>query len=227
MVNLQLVSNSKFPLLVAIVGGSGSGKSWLAEKLRLALHGRATRISLDDFYRDRSHLPPSRRAPLNFDNPASIDWPRFRQVLQSALRWHKTFLPCYDFKTHCRLARAESFVPKPIILVDGLWLLRKPAIRRFFSFRIFLDCTVHVRLRRRLARDLRFRGRSRAGVSRQFWKTVQPMHEKFVQPQSHWADLILRGNFGMRDVKKIATALGRVERAGSKTSRSASKSKRT
>ena len=73
---------SKPPLLVAIVGGSGAGKSWLAERLHRRLGARAARLSLDDFYRDRSHLPPGRREKLNFDHPRSIDWRSAERVLR-------------------------------------------------------------------------------------------------------------------------------------------------
>src|SRR5438876_8668707 len=62
------------PIFVAIVGGSGSGKSWLAKRLQTRLGTMATRITLDDFYKDRSHLPPQRRAKVNFDHPAAINW---------------------------------------------------------------------------------------------------------------------------------------------------------
>jgi ABC-type glutathione transport system ATPase component len=65
----------KSPVHVAVVGGSGSGKTWLAEKLAAALAPRAERLSLDDFYRDLSQLPlaePQRRrqrAPLVLQTP--------------------------------------------------------------------------------------------------------------------------------------------------------------
>src|SRR5215471_9198106 len=96
-------------LLVAIVGGSGSGKTWLAERLKTKLRGKAAHLSLDNFYRDRSHLSPSRRARVNFDNPASIDWQTLRRVLSAVLRSRRTRLPGYDFKTHCRTRRQRVF----------------------------------------------------------------------------------------------------------------------
>ena len=195
------------PLLVAIVGGSGSGKTWLAERLKGKLRGEAARLSLDHFYRDRSHLSPRRRDHLNFDNPASIDWKTFDGVLSAASKGRSTRVPAYDFKTHCRLRGRWIFTPKPIVIVDGLWLLRPPRIRRLFGFRIFLECPARTRLMRRLERDLRFRGRTSLSVREQFRKTVQPMHKKFVQPQSRWADVILRDNWGPQEIEKIIASL--------------------
>jgi len=200
-------SSRRPPLFVAIVGGSGSGKSWLAHELQLALGRCAIRLSLDDFYRDRSHLLPAKRDQLNFDRPESIDWSLFEQVLLDCFQWRSTRVPRYDYKTHCRRAIWRRFDPKPIILVDGLWVLRKPPIRRLFQFRIFIECPVATRFQRRLTRDRIGRGRTSASVRRQFWKTVQPMHRQFVNPQRRWAHAVLRRNWGRRHVCEIAALL--------------------
>lgn len=210
----------KPPFLVAIVGGSGSGKSWLAEKLQTTLGSKAGRLSLDDFYRDRSHLTPAQRARINFDNPAAIDWPAFEHALNSCLRLKKTQIPQYDFRTHCRLPRSKTLKPKLIMFVEGLWLLRSPRIRKFFGFRIFLDIPMKLRLRRRLARDLTVRGRSRSSIQEQFRKTVEPMHRKYVVPQLHRADIVLPADWDDHEVQRLATVVrtihiskGRLKRA--------------
>jgi len=69
--------------LVAIAGGSGSGKTWLAAALRRRLRGTAALLSIDDFYRDLAHLPPNRRTRVNFDSPAAIDWVAFESALRA------------------------------------------------------------------------------------------------------------------------------------------------
>jgi uridine kinase len=195
------------PLLIAIVGGSGSGKSWLAEKLQAALGGRVARFSLDDFYRDRSYLSLERRARVNYDHPRAIDWTTFEAVLHACLAGQSARLPCYDFKTHRRLGRVKLLKPRAIILVDGLWLLRRPALRRLFALRIFLDCAARTRLRRRLARDLCFRGRSRASIRQQFRETVEPMHRKHVLPQRRWADKTFAESFTEQQVAILAAEI--------------------
>jgi uridine kinase len=201
------VKKPKQPLLVAIVGGSGSGKSWLAEKLQAAFGRDAGRLSLDDFYRDRSHLSAAKRARINFDKPSAIDWPTFQHVLNRFLHWRQAYVPRYDFKTHCRLPRSRVLKPKPIMLVEGLWLLRSPRIRRFFGYRIFLDSPMQLRLRRRLARDVKARGRSRKSVQNQFRETVEPMHRRFVVPQIHWTDIVLKRDPGGRKIAELTALL--------------------
>ena len=199
--------SSKTSLLVAIVGGSGSGKTWLAEKLKAVLGRKALRVSLDDFYLDRSHLAPSRRAKLNFDHPRAIDWVGFEKALRALRAGRATRIPRYDFSTHCRLPVSRMVGVKPIILVEGLWLFRRRSLRDLFEFKIFLECPSVTRLQRRLSRDLLSRGRTRASIREQFRKTVEPMHRKFVKDQKRWANLVLRRPCDPRQVTRIAAML--------------------
>src|SRR5437588_7214643 len=170
--------------IIAIAGGSGSGKTWLAVQLQAALSPHATRLSLDDFYRDRSHLSPARRANLNFDKPEAIDWASLERVLRKFLAGKPARVPGYDFKTHCRLEIRRTLEPRPLLLLDGLWVLRRRGLRRLFTLGIYIECGARVRLRRRLARDMASRGRTRASIQDQFWTTVEPMHLKHVAPQA-------------------------------------------
>lgn len=179
------------PKLIAIVGGSGAGKSWLAIKLQQALGENSTRLTLDDFYHDRSHLPAKQRGAINFDHPRAIDWKIFEYVLGKFARGRAARAPRYDFATHSRIARREFVQPKPLIIVDGLWLLRRPAVRKLFSYRIFIKCSPRLRLHRRLSRDLAERGRDSTNIRKQFLEQVIPMHERFVSPQMGRANIVL------------------------------------
>jgi uridine kinase len=189
------------------VGGSGSGKSWLAERLETALDGKAARVSLDDFYRDRSGIPLEDRAALNFDHPDAIDWPVLEKALQELRAGRAAQLPSYDFKTHCRGHCFRSFEPRPILLIEGLWLLRPPPLRNGFDLKLFIECPLSTRLRRRIERDLIARGRSRASVEKQFYDTVEPMHREFVSPQKRWADVVLPFDLTEYDVRQLAEKL--------------------
>src|SRR5690242_4898362 len=96
----QLQAKREVPKLVAIVGGSCAGKSWLADQLQGILGKTAGRLSLDQFYRDRSHLTPARREAINFDHPRAIDWDCLEGVLRDCLAGRATSAPHYDFATH-------------------------------------------------------------------------------------------------------------------------------
>ena len=195
------------PQLVALVGGSGAGKTWLSRGLQQALNFPVTRLSLDDFYRDRSHLTPSMRDRVNYDHPQAIDWPMAEEVLLGCRAARTVYLPRYSFARHARLRTFKMVVPKPIILVDGLWLLRRPRIRHLFDLRIFLHCPARLRLERRLQRDMADRGRDGLSVSRQFRDTVAPMHKRFVAPQAKWADVVLYQPPSQREIERLAALI--------------------
>jgi uridine kinase len=178
-------------VLLAIVGGSGAGKTWLADRLADRLGVLAGRIALDDFYRDLSHLPPARRLQVNFDHPRAIDWPLLERVLNNLRAGRPTEMPRYDFATHCRRPQAVRWRPRRVVLCEGLWLLRRPSLRRLFDLSVFVECPAPLRLRRRIERDTRERGRTRASVLRQYRRDVQPMYLRYVEPQKKWAGRVL------------------------------------
>jgi len=172
---------------IAIVGGSGSGKTWLAQRLCALLGGGAVRLSLDDFYRDLSRLPPAERAAVNFDEPAAVDWRGVRRVLEACARETVVEAPRYDFTTHTRRPSPRRVAPRDFLVWDGLWLLHEAWLRAWFVAGVYVDCSPAVRLARRIARDTRERGRSEASVRRQFEAQVAPMHRRHVEPQRDWA----------------------------------------
>lgn len=177
--------------LIAIVGGSGAGKTWLADQLQKVFGNEVTRLSLDDFYRDRSHLTARRRGLINFDHPRAIDWKDVERVLSLLASGKAARIPKYDFSTHVRNPDGRIVKPKSLVIMDGLWLLRRPTVRRFFSCRVFIDCPKPLRLRRRIKRDRSERGRAASTVKKQFFQHVTPMHERFVATQLRWANIVL------------------------------------
>ncbi len=173
--------------LIAVVGGSGSGKTWLAAKLGEWLGEEAGHLCLDSFYRDLGHLPAEERCRANFDDPAAIDWEALREVLESLERGEAAQVPVYDFTGHVRTAEAEAMECPPIVVMEGLWLLHPEWLREKFSFSVFVDCPEEERLQRRIERDVRTRGRTEESVREQFSRHVKPMHDLFVEPQREWA----------------------------------------
>lgn len=191
-------------VLVAIAGGSGSGKTWLARALRRRLGARAGLLSLDDFYRDLAHLPPARRARMNFDHPGAIDWPALADVLGEIARGGGPRLPRYDFSRHTRHARTRRWRPRPVVLVEGLWPWVRPALRSHFTLRIYREAPAALRHARRLHRDVRERGRTAAAVRRQWREHVQPMFRRHVAPQRAGAHVVLGAELRAADVDALA-----------------------
>jgi uridine kinase len=200
--------------LVAVVGGSGSGKTWLADHLQKSVGDGVGRLSLDDFYLDRSHLPAAQREKINFDHPSAIDWPLVEKSLKACRAGRSFRVPRYDFTSHTRLPCCEMFRPRPLNIVEGLWLLLRPPVRSFFALRIFIECPLRVRLARRLNRDAAERGRSRESVRKQFWETVAPMHERHVAPQARWAHFVLESPPKSDRVRQLVDLLQTLKKTG-------------
>lgn len=176
-------------VLIAIAGGSGSGKTWLASELHRRLRPHAGLLSLDDFYRDLSHLEPAAREGQNFDAPGAIDWPLFVACLEGIRAGQPVSLPRYDFTTHTRKPRTRRWQPCPLVIVEGLWPWWRRDLRSLYAWRIYQGCPPEVCLARRIQRDVQERGRTEASVQAQWHRQVHPMFVRFVQPQAASAHL--------------------------------------
>lgn len=191
-------------LLVAIAGGSGSGKTWLAAALQRRLGRSAGLLSLDDFYQDLSHLPLARRARTNFDSPAAIDWKTFALVLRAIARGGTPVLPGYNFADHTRAPRTRRWRRRPIVLIEGLWPWVKPRLRGQYALRIYRSTDTDRRYQRRLTRDIKERGRTPDDVERQWNSQVEPMHVRHVAPQRKSAHLVLDAIVTPRELARLA-----------------------
>ena len=178
--------------LVAIAGGSCSGKTTLVEHLATTLGGGScTVVHQDRYYFDLGLPPGNSGADLgNFDHPDAIDFAALIDDLDRLAAGESVRAPVYDFTTHCRTSRSTTIVAAPLVLIDGTLLLTQTTLVQRVDYAVFLNCDRDLRFARRLARDQRERGRTADSVRRQFDEQVEPMHSRFVQPSSRHADLI-------------------------------------
>lgn len=179
------------PLLIGIVGGSGSGKTTVARAIYDFLGRDAAFIDQDAYYRDLSHLTLEERRLVNFDHPDAFDTELFVAQLKQLQAGETIQKPTYDYPAHTRAAEVVAVEPRDVILVDGILLFADPRLRALFDIRIYVDVAEDVRFIRRLQRDVRERGRSMDDVIRQYLQTVRPMHLEFVEPSKRWADVII------------------------------------
>lgn len=201
------MNSARTHFVLAVVGGSGAGKTWFVRRLCSFLGEHASHLALDDFYRDRSHLSQARRARINFDVPHAIDWQGAAQVLRDCRAGLPTAVPRYDFASHCRVAAPAPWQPRPVTVVEGLWLLRSPELRRLFDLSIYLDTPDHLRRQRRLARDTAERGYTADAVHDRLTRMVLPMHQRYVEPQKRRADLVLHQPYREDEVHALSDRL--------------------
>ncbi|HEY4101789.1 MAG TPA: uridine kinase [Gemmatimonadales bacterium] len=181
------------PLVIGIVGGSGSGKTTVVRAIVEAAGVSASVLDQDGYYHDLSHLALDERRQVNFDHPDSIDAALLAEHLERLVRGEAIEKPVYDFAAHTRAPERVLVEANPIIVVDGILLFADRRLRDLFDIKIYVDVADDIRFIRRLERDVIDRGRSMADVVRQYLATVRPMHLEFVEPSKRHADIILPG----------------------------------
>ncbi|MDA1330339.1 MAG: uridine kinase [Chloroflexi bacterium] len=180
------------PLTIGIGGGTGSGKTTVANAiLDRAGVEHVAYIQHDSYYKDLKNLAPPQRATTNFDHPNSLETELMIKHVKQLKAGNPIDVPSYDFTTHTRLAETHRVDAKPIILVEGILLFVDPAMRELFDIKLFVDTDADVRFIRRLQRDIQDRGRTTESVIHQYQSTVRPMHLEFVEPSKRYADLII------------------------------------
>ena len=180
--------------VIAIAGGTGSGKSFLAKRLKnIYPQDQALILSQDSYYKDLSNLSYKNRSNQNFDHPDSIDSLLIEDHLKKLLSGETIYRPEYDFVTHLRKKNIQIVKPCPIIIIEGILMLHYTRLHDFYSLKIFIETPEAIRIKRRIKRDTHSRGRTPESIKKQYYSLVKPMHDKFVQPSKSFSDIILKG----------------------------------
>ena len=179
------------PLIIGIAGGSGSGKTTIADALVRRLQGRVVLIHHDAYYRHRPDLSFAERAAVNYDHPDSLESELLVKHLHQLKSGVAIEQPIYDFEGHLRTEETSRVEPAPVVVVEGILVLAVEELCSEMDLRIFVDTDPDLRLARRLQRDISERGRTMESVIAQYLSTVRPMHLRFVEPSRAKADLII------------------------------------
>ncbi len=181
-------------LVIAVAGGSGSGKTTFARMLQAHLGDHMSLIVAQDaYYHDLSKQFDFDGGRVNFDHPSAIEFSLMAQHIRELKKGQSVCLPQYNLKTHSREMQTQAVEARPVILVDGILILSQDELRDIFDFIFFIDTQEELRFKRRLQRDVRERGRTAEGVYHQFYSQVKPMHDQFVEPSRIWADKVISG----------------------------------
>jgi uridine kinase len=196
------------PFIVAITGGSGSGKTTTAGQLLDLLKPlTAQLISQDDYYKNSKALPDFDPATYDFDTPDARDHALLAAHLKELRAGQAIEVPVYDFTIHGRRDATQHIVPGDVIILEGTHTLCDPAIYDLCDLKVFVDTPDDIRLLRRLLRDIHERGRTPETVANQYLATVRPAFERWTGPSRLNADLIVSGGLGVKGPKS-ETAFG-------------------
>lgn len=178
--------------IILVAGGSASGKTYVTNKVLASISSNDfVRITIDDFYKDNSHLTFEERQKINFDHPKSIDFKLLHEVLSSLKEGKEVDIPTYDFTIHCRSKNLKHVKPAKIIVVEGIFALVNKKIRELSDLNIFIHASRENRFLRRLKRDQEERGRTFDYVVNQYVSIVAPAYEEIIAPTKMFADLIV------------------------------------
>ena len=198
------------PITIGVAGGSGSGKTTVADEiLKRVGADRIAYLQHDSYYFDLGHLPLDRRGLPNFDHPDSLETDLLIQHLSLLQAGQPANVPIYDFTTYRRTYPTRCVDPQPVILIEGLLIFAEKKLREMFDVKIFVDTDNDLRFIRRLKRDLAERGRSLESVIDQYLNTVRPMHLEFVEPSKRYADVIIPE--GGMNVAALDMVVARIE----------------
>jgi uridine kinase len=179
-------------MIIGICGGTGSGKTTVANRILESVGAREVIfLQQDSYYRNLDQLPLDIRNAVNFDHPAAIDNDLLVEHVRALKAGRAIDLPVYDFKTDSRLAETIRVEPRPIVIVEGILIFAEPRLLKEMDIKVFVDTPDDIRFIRRLQRDIAERGRTAESVIEQYLLTVRPMHLQFVEPSKREADVII------------------------------------
>ena len=178
-------------LTIGIAGGTGSGKTTIAHNIAEVVGSAVVLLDHDAYYRDLSDVSAEDRSKINFDHPDALENELLLEHLLKLKSGQSIEKPVYDFATHMRKAETVRIESAPIVIVEGILPLAIPELRKALDIKIFVDTAADIRLIRRIRRDIEQRGRSFNSIRQQYYETVRPMHQAFVEPSKQYANLII------------------------------------
>lgn len=200
-------------IIIGIAGGSASGKTSLAKRLKREFEDTNSVIIIrqDDYYNDQRDMTMDERLKVNYDHPFAFDNDLLAQHLNDLREGKTIYRPTYDFIEYTRSNEIEIVEPHDVIVVEGLFVLEDEFIRKHLDIKVFVDTPADVRFIRRLNRDVRDRGRSLDNVIAQYMNTVRIMHDQFIEPSKRYADVIVpEGGKNEVAVDLLTTKIGSI-----------------
>jgi len=181
--------------IIGITGGSGSGKTYLSNKI-IDKFGdeKINIIKMDSYYKDLAHLSMQEREVNNFDHPDAFDFELLVDHLNILFNEDSVKIPIYDYKTHTRKKNTEEIKYKPIIIIEGIFSMYYKKLRELMDYKVFIATSNKTRKERRINRDKISRDRTLDSILNQYEKMVEPMYEKYIKPMKNISNLIIKEN---------------------------------
>ena len=180
------------PYLIGISGGSGGGKTSVANLIHKSL-GRDNSLlfSMDTYYKDLTPEQEENLSNYNFDSPEALDLDLLYEHLYDLMQWKKIKMPTYDFATNKRQEKTIELTPTKVIIFEGILAFYDKRMRDLMDLKLFIDLDDDIRLSRRIYRDIISRGRKMETVLERYHKFVKTAYNNFIKPTKEYADIII------------------------------------
>ncbi|PYZ98776.1 uridine kinase [Alteribacter lacisalsi] len=180
------------PIIIGVAGGSGSGKTTVANEIYCQFKTQSiVMIEQDAYYKNQDHLPMEERLQTNYDHPLAFDNDLLLEHLKDLKKGEPVNKPVYDYKNHTRSNDVIPVEPRDVIILEGILILEDERLRDMMDIKLFVDTDADIRIIRRMMRDINERGRTIESVIDQYTDVVRPMHMQFIEPTKRYADVIV------------------------------------
>ena len=109
------------PYLIGIAGGSGSGKTSVANEIFKNIQTNCLLFSMDTYYKDLTPEQMKNISEYNFDEPKALDLDLLYSHLNDLINWKSIEMPTYDFRTSSRQPKTKQLIPCKFIIFEVLY----------------------------------------------------------------------------------------------------------
>lgn len=181
------------PVVVAIAGGSATGKSTLARALAEQLGDlKPVILGQDRYFRDFAEYTPEEREKVRTANSSNaLHWAAFHDALEALCAGRSIVEPAPGTRPYQRGEQPHAVGPAGVVLIEGLFALWDERCRALADLRLYTDIDDDERVLRRVHRDITERGATLEGVIAWYRRDVKPNYPTYTASTRRYADLIV------------------------------------